>query len=483
MNFRGLQARYRRLYQDNATWKLLRGENVPIILAFLQDLFAEENEVPFGRARIALESHIEQCRELAIWETQTPAAVYLNQWIRSGWLREMDDKLSKTDASEVALRFCQNLDHRETGTTASHLRIVQEAVRDLAVAISEDADERIRLLENKKAEIQREIDALNGGLVSLLTDVEQRERIREIYQLAAALTGDFRRMEDDIRLLDQALRVQMIEQGSKRGEVLLSIMEKEALLSETDAGSAFEGFFSLLCDENRTQEFRSQLRSILDKPVAEQLKPQQRQFLNQLIRELTNESDRVFQIRRRTEEGLRAYIESGAALENQAVDRLLGRLERGAIALRDGDVKSNTPTNLSLPVGACKITSPETMRLRMPEEKLDTSGIELQENATSPSSTMLDALDTVRIKEVALRMKEVVKEPTTVGAVIDQLSVNSGLEELVAYLRVARAAGATSLAQKEIVEVTDKNGVKLQATIPTYLLSPDLFPQDINDLV
>ena len=34
--------------------------------------------------------------------------------------------MSKTDASEGTLRFYQNLDQREAGTTASHLRIVQE---------------------------------------------------------------------------------------------------------------------------------------------------------------------------------------------------------------------------------------------------------------------------------------------------------------------------------------------------------------------
>lgn len=54
MNFQGLQAKYRRIFQENAAWKLLRADNTPIILAFISDLFAEESEVPFGRARIAL---------------------------------------------------------------------------------------------------------------------------------------------------------------------------------------------------------------------------------------------------------------------------------------------------------------------------------------------------------------------------------------------------------------------------------------------
>lgn len=122
MNFQGLQAKYRRLYNESAAWKLLRAENAPYILAFIAGLFAEE--IPYGRARIMLDTEIEKSRELGIWATKTNAGTYLNQWIRSGWLREMDDLLTKTDASETALRFCQSLDERTVGTTASHLCIV-----------------------------------------------------------------------------------------------------------------------------------------------------------------------------------------------------------------------------------------------------------------------------------------------------------------------------------------------------------------------
>jgi hypothetical protein len=485
LNFQGLQAKYRRLFQESAAWKLLRADNAPVILAFIADLFSDESEVAFGRARVALEAELARCREEGIWETETTAGAYLNQWIRSGWLREMDDKLTKTDAGEVALRFCQGLDQRNTGTTASHLRIVQEAVRDLAVAVSPNADERIALLEHKKAELQREIDALKAGVVIQLSEIQQRERIREIYQLASVLTGDFRRVEDEIRELDQNIRIQMIEEGVKRGDILLAVMEKEALLAETDAGSAFEGFFQLLCDQNRSTEFKDQLRSILNRPVAEQLTQQQHQFLSRLMRELSHESERVFHIRRRTEEGLRAYIESGAAMENRAVDQLLHQLERIAVDLKDAGIDSKIATTLSLPVGPIKITSPENLRLRAADEKLDTSNVEAHINSRIPNSVMLDCLDAVQMKEIAMRARNILFKhgPMTIAAIAASQPLKSGLEELVSYLRVARSVGAVNLDGKESIEFWDKQGVRLKATIPKYLLSADLFPNNIEEMV
>lgn len=489
MNFQGLQAKYRRLFQESAAWKLLRADNAPVILAFISDLFSEESEVPFGRARIALDAELERCRESGVWETETGAGTYLNQWIRAGWLREMDDQLTKTDASEVALRFCQGLDQRGTGTTASHLRIVQEAVRDFAVAISPNPDERLTLLEYRRDEIQREIDALNAGVVTELSEAQQRERIREIYQLASVLTGDFRRVEDEIRELDQDIRVQMIESDANRGGILLSVMEKEALLANTDAGSAFEGFFQLLCDQNRSTEFRDQLRSILNQPVSEQLSQQQQQFLGQLMRELSRESDRVFKIRRRTEESLRAYIESGAAFENRAVDQLLSQLERLAVefkeAATDYESELKAATTLSLPVGTIRIGSPDTMRLKSPDDKLDTFGVEEEVNSRSPSTEMLDCLDAVQVKEVAYRIRDTLLQfgPMTIASVVSRHPMQSGLEELVAYLRVAKSVGATTLEDKEELEIQDKQGVRLKASIPKYLLTADLFPDDIEEMV
>src|SRR5690606_32086408 len=132
-------------------------------------------------------------------------------------------------------------------------------------------------------------------------------RLREVYQLASVLTGDFRRLEDDIRQMDHELRVEMIQADSTRGDVLVSLLKKEGALLDTDAGRAFEGFFQLLADDSRTTEFREQLRSILGRPAAERLRLEERRFLDRLVRELSHESERVLLVRRRAEESLRAY--------------------------------------------------------------------------------------------------------------------------------------------------------------------------------
>jgi len=486
MSLHELNARFRRLHKEQVSWRLLRADHAPLILAFVGNLFEETNEVAFSRAKVALDTELSLWREQELLDSDVSAASYLRLWIQAGWLRELDDQLSKTDACEVALRFCWQLEQRESNATASHLRIVQDAVRDLSVAISPDAKERIRLLEVRQAELQRELDDLHAGIVHELSATEQRERIIEVYQLASVLTGDFRRFEDDIRQIDQQLRVQMIESDGKRGEVILNLLQQEQLLADSDAGRAFQGFFALLCDQNRNTELREQLRTILGRPAAQYLSDKQFRFLGRLMRELGKESERVFQVRRRTEENLRQFIESGAASEMRAVDRLLGQLERLAVAFKDREIPLRHAFKMQINSGHISIQSPDSLRLKMPEERLDARNIQAQQNTGTPSDAMLQQLHSVQIMRVAERIHQTLRNsriPLSIAALTKQQPVLAGLEELVAFLRVAKAIGATELQGRETVWIKDRNGSPLKAEIPHYLLSAEQFPEPLEDLI
>lgn len=482
MSLHEQQARYRRLFAEHAAWRLLNAEHAPVVLAFISDLFAQESEVPFGKARVALEA------ELPAWQEsfglQENAGAHLRHWIQSGWLREHDDRLTRTDAFELALRFAQNLEQRDSNATASHLRIVQDAARDLAVALSPNPEERITVLTARREALDREIELLRTGVVPELSVPEQRERIRGLYHLASILTGDFRRLEDEIRLLDQQMRVRMIESETGRGEVLQALLEHEGQLLQTDAGQAFDGFFQLLCDQNRIIEFREQLRSILARPASQHLEQEEARYLARLVRELSQESERVFQVRRRTEESLRAFVESGAQQERRAVEQLLRQLEKQAVNFKDHELSFRAPVAVDLRTGSLRVRSPSSIHLRLPEERLDTSQVTANTNSHIASSGMLDHLNTVKVLEVAADVRALLSQfgPMTVAKVIQYRPITGGLEELVAHVRIAKAIDAVVLESPENLLVPDRAGNWIRATIPALLMAAEQFPTDLEEL-
>ncbi|WP_367466944.1 DUF3375 domain-containing protein [Snodgrassella alvi] len=481
MNFSHSLAKYRRLYEENKVWKLLRATTAPLILAFIEQVFSSgQNEISYSQARILLDAELEKNH----WYADTPAAIYINQWVKDGWLREMDNKLTKTDTCEIALRFCQSFDERNINTSASHLRIVQEAVRELVIALNENPEERIALLNQRKAELEKEITIIQTKGINTLSDQQRRERLREIYQLASVLTNDFRYVEDEIRRLDQEIRIKMIEKDNNRGEVLQATMDQEALLAQSDAGSAFESFFQLLCDSNRSTEFKEQLDIILNQISDNYLQPRQRKFLKRLLQELTQESEHIFQIRRRTEENLKTYIKSGAAQEKRTVDRLITQLEQLAVNFSKNNINLKQATHLILPTGNIEINSPNSICLKEPIAAIQITDITEHTNSVVPSETVLTLLDTIQIKEVAdsIYHNLCTFGPLTIAGLVEKKPINFGLEELVAYLRIAQHIQATDLNEKESIIIQDKQGIQIKATLPKYLLSASLFPDNLEEL-
>ncbi len=484
MSFQEKQARFKRLNKESPAWALLRAENAPHILAFVDDLFANQNDIPVGRAKAALEAELKNGTLTGVWETNSKATTYLRNWIDAGWLRELDDTLSKTNACEVALRFCRSLDHKDSSITASHLRTVQEAVSRLAIAVTPNPEEKREMLEVKRNVIQAEIDALLAGNVKPVTGGEVRDGLREIYQLASVLTGDFRLIEDEIRQMEKDLRVQMIEEGASKGEVLRGLIDKEALVSETDAGQAFEGFFQLIMNNNLSDELREQIKLILSHPSSKDIAKDQRVFLSHMMRELSKETTQIIKVRRRMEESLRYFIDSGAHLENQAVNHLLQELEQVAVHFKDSDISLRTSLNIALESGNITVRSPDGINLRIPEDKIDTSDVVEEANSYEPSTKMLGYLNAVQIKKVASNMKSnLIKHgPMTISDLANRVPIKQGLEELVALIRVAKSVNATELPDTEEVRLTDRNGEAIKAKIPKLLVSVKQFPDDLEEL-
>ncbi|QEP42854.1 DUF3375 domain-containing protein [Ectothiorhodospiraceae bacterium BW-2] len=470
MSMRQLQARFRSLRGENLSWRLLAAENGPLLLAFIADLFDGQSELPYAQARTALES------ELLLWRQeglslQESASAYLRQWIQHGWLREHNDHLVLTDSAEVALRFVQSLEQRQSRTTASRLRLLQDRVSELAFATGASPEQRLQRLQQRQQQLQHDIDRVREGEIEPMPDAEQFERLQEIYQLALELSGDFRRVEEEIRQLNHQLRIEMVSAG--RGEIVDTLLQKEQQLHQSSAGRAFNAFFQLLCDIPRTTELREELRQLLNISAADHLRSDQRRFLGRLVRELNRESERVFQIRRKTEEGLRQFIERGSYLENRQIDRLLGELERKALQLQQHKLSPSQLTTLSLPTGSVECRSANSLQLKQPQPRFNSESWELTPPLEQASEAMLRHLHPIRMDQIAHRLQQQLQQhgSQSLATLASALPIEAGLEELVIWLRLAQMAAAAPLEQREQLQIRDPQGDELRATIPVYRLS------------
>mgnify|MGYP003495253018 FL=1 len=163
----------------------------------------------------------------------------------------------------------------------------------------------------------------------------------------------------------------MIEQGDNRGQLLKNLFEQENVMLATNAGQAFESFFNLLSQSTHCDELNQQLQFLLEQPIAQYLEPKQKLYLGRLIRELVKESQRIFDIRKRTNESLRSYMESGAIAESARVSRLLQQLEQAAMKLVQQEIPIRQTLDLSLMTGSVQLYSPLSLKIKQPDDLLD----------------------------------------------------------------------------------------------------------------
>ena len=482
MNFIADYTTLNDLLTNNKTWKLLRADSAPLILSFLKNLFNNETEVSYGSARANLIEFLKQLEpdlNQADFENivTSKSSDLLREWINNGWLTELNNNVTLTDSSQRALDFCNLLANRTVNTSATHLQIFLNELQQLYVRVGIDKKARTSELIKQKKELEEEIKLIREGRQIPLTESQKRERIRTLFDLASRLPRDFRKLEEETREIDRRIRVRMIEENTTKGNLLKKVLREESEQRLTDYGSAYEGFFKMLCDDTVVESFKTQMNFILSQPIADYLKKDEISFLKRLIPVLLSECQHVQDVRSRIDENLRMYVESADFQENRAVAELLSKLERFGVMLKDttGNLQREY-LNIKLEGGGVKVSSIENMRIKRPDEVTDYSNVEEHRNSSVISDHIIRNLDTVRIKDVRNAIRRTLGQASTmsVAEIIGKNKILYGLQEVVTYVRVAHELNAElDRETNDVVEVKDyRNPDKiLRITIPRQVLS------------
>lgn len=192
-----------RLRKTHPGWKLLLADTAPLAASFLYQAFVEGNVREVARADLAakLEDLLYGLREsLGSESFPRPAAAYLDEWAdeEHNWLRKYyppgidEPHYDLTSAAEKAIRWLESLDQRNFVGTESRLMTVFDLLRQMVQGNETDPEERIRELEKRKMEINREIERIREGDIELLDAPRLRDRFQQVAVTARELLGDFR---------------------------------------------------------------------------------------------------------------------------------------------------------------------------------------------------------------------------------------------------------------------------------------------------
>lgn len=464
------------LRRTHSAWRLLASDNAAFVICFLQEAFIRPNTRTCLQSELVskLEDFLYALRlEVGGSAFPRPAEDYLDDWAADthGWLRKYyagqtdEASFDITPATEKALEWVDGLQARRFVGTESRLMTIIDLLRQLVERAEVDPDVRIAELIKHKAEIDREIQAIQKGRLDVLDPTQIRERFLQIVDTARGLLSDFREVEQNFRTLDREVREQIaVWDGGKAG-LLEHFFGQRDLIAESDQGKSFRAFWDLLMSPARQEELSSLLQATFAMEAVKALETDDR--LLHIHYDWLEAGEITQRTVARLSEQLRRYLDDQAWLENRRIMDLIRQLEQHALALRDnlpaGDWMSlnQSAPQLSLAMDRPLFTPPEKIALDSDasEEVIDLVALDALFSTSHVDKERLER----NIRQALMAQAQVSLED-----LVREHPLEQGLAELITYMSLAADNSNGKIDDSRLVTIAwqDEQGARRRAKMP-----------------
>lgn len=422
--------------------RLFRKDSAGMVVAFLHRVFREERRASYGARELVskLTDFLFAANEPEVRYPRS-AREYLEGWTEDGLLRQFyasgedEATFELTPGGEQALQWVAEMEGRAFVGAESRLLQVFNQLKELAEGTTFDPAERREQLLARRADIDRQLEALERGELDRMDDTRIRERFHLVEDAAQRLLADFRQMEANFRALNARAREELVGYDAARGEVLAEIFSSRDKILATDQGKTFDAFWLFLMNQQRREELRAHLIQIKNLPeldTATAVSP-----LFRLETDLVDAAIRVKETTDRLVEQLRRFLQSRAFLEGRRLTQLLTDFEKIAIAVKDNpprvkafaQIEGKAVINLTMDRAPF---SPPPM-LRLPEAAPSPG------EATDVATDLLYEQLYVDPAELRQRLGELLRERDQISLpeVARAIPLTRGLTELVTYFNIA----------------------------------------------
>ena len=469
------------LRKNHPAWKLLVADHSPLIISFIHKVFIVPNQRIIPRSDLAsyLEDHLYALREIE-GEKAFPrsAETYLDDWAADdkGWLRKFYPQGSDevhydlTPSVEKAVSWLESLVHRPFIGTESRLMTIFDLLRQMVEGTEVDRDKRIRDLEQRKADIDRDLETIRSGRLDYLDDTALKDRFQQVTKTARELLRDFREVEYNFRNLDQKVREQIALWEGSKGDLLEDFFGERDVIAESDQGKSFNAFWDLLMSPTRQEELSDLLSKVFELPSVKSLLPDMR--LKRIHYDWLEAGEHTQRTVAKLSAQLRRYLDDQAFLENKRIMQVLQSIESRAV-----QIKESMPENdiMDIDEASPRIVLPmERPLYAIPLKPVIDEAVHLGDGSDVPQDLLfntffVDRLELKRIIRNALQTRDQV----TLSEILREHPLKQGLAELVTYLTLAGEDERAQFDDNRPHQVSwiDDRGLTRNATLSTVIFS------------
>ena len=437
------------LVATDATWRLLRADNVSVIVALISEhLGGEVRRLPTDDLHERIDYDLETLRAHG-FELPQSGQGYCAEWRKAGFLVRRAAEEARGETYELApgalgaIRFLDQLTAPRQTVTESRLASIGVQLGQLAIETDPDASRRLEQLHAQRDRIDAQIARIHSGDFDTLDADRALERVRDILTQAEEIPSDFARVRAEFESLNRDLRARIVESDDTQRAVLDEVFRGVDLIGDSEEGRSFSGFSALVLDPAVGSAFDDDISRVLERDFAGRLTAAQRRYLRRFIGTLKEHSGEIHEVITAFARGLRRYVQS----QDYQRDRVLRGMLRTALAAgveASENVKPYQVTALRLELSSVALGSVGVVRLHDPAE-LDASA-PIEEHIAGIAD--LEALRGLA-RATEIDFAELTENVNAALADVPHCSVREVLERFPATQGVASVVGLLILAANQ----------------------------------
>lgn len=467
--------------------ELLKSRNREFILLFLIDTFAKETAISSENIHYKLEAYLEENgieideeNEIKFSDTyEDKAKKHIQQWANNGFLTNYQNESGEvfyelSSHSSKTIDWLVNLKKEEYIGAESKFKTLFNQLKELVEFTNEDKEKRLQLLEDKKLEIEQQIQRLKMGEdVKVFEEYEIVPRFKDLNKIAKELLSDFKEVDDNFKTIIKEIYQKQSDTSLNKGSILQYTFDALDQLKESSQGKSFYAFWEFLLSSELQQEWENLTHSLYQILEEKNIEISD-VFLKDMKRHLFDSGQKVYRTNDKMAEKLSRIIRETEITKTEVTKNLIQEIKK--LLLEVSKTKIKKSPDISLDIEEIEISLPFERKLtyEQSEEIVYKDKPQLAETNITDFEG-LNKLYNPHIVDKKLlrkRIKEVLNEKSQ-ATVLDIIEENGGLTkglpELFGYISLMKEFKHTVNVDKTQYILFDKTNKK-HIQIPEIIL-------------
>jgi hypothetical protein len=410
---------------------------------------------------------------------ETKAKKYVSSWTNKGFLTNYPDEQGEvfyelSSHSSKTIDWLTSLKKEEFIGTESKFNNILNQLKELVENTNEDSEKRIQLLEEKKLEIEQQIQRIKTGEdVKVFETFEIVPRFNQINQSAKELLSDFKEVEDNFKEITKGIYQKHADGSLNKSDILEFTFDALDALKESQQGKSFYAFWSFILNPDLQYKWESLLKELY-KTLEEKSIPVSDPFLKGMKKHLHGAGQKVYKANDKMAEKLSRIIRENESSKSEATKNIIQGIKKQLVKISRIKMKPEisfeleTETEIHIPFER-KLTTEQNEEIIYKDKPV------IADEGITSSNHLVKLFSQSNIDKELLRrrIKDILleKSQTTLLDVVEYYGgLDKGLPELFGYIGIVKEFKHDISSDKTQSIVFDSKNRK-QIRIPEIILN------------